>query len=61
MEDMILETICLEVKDGKGYTLMVDESKDISKKEQLTIVLRKERRISLRKNSSIRPCDQFDG
>lgn len=36
----VLEYIINEVKEAHYFTIMVDETKDISKKEQLTLILR---------------------
>ena len=35
-----MEYIVSEIKTARYYTLIVDKTKDISKKEQLTLVLR---------------------
>lgn len=40
MGDMVREIICTDVRDVVYYSLLVDESKDVSKKEQMSIMLR---------------------
>ena len=40
MGDMVLQTISNEVQKAGIYSLLADETKDISRKEQLSIVLR---------------------
>ena len=40
MADMVLSSITAEVKDSCYFTLIADETKDVSKREQLSIVLR---------------------
>ena len=37
---MVREVICTQVRDAVYFSLLVDETKDISKKEQMSIVLR---------------------
>lgn len=40
MSNMVREVICTQVRDAVYFSLLVDEAKDISKKEQISIVLR---------------------
>ena len=40
MSNMVREVICAQVRDAVYFSLLVDETKDISKKEQMSIVLR---------------------
>uniref|UniRef100_A0A1X7V0P6 TTF-type domain-containing protein n=1 Tax=Amphimedon queenslandica TaxID=400682 RepID=A0A1X7V0P6_AMPQE len=40
LAESVLEYIISEVKSARYYTIIVDETKDVSKKEQLTLVLR---------------------
>ena len=40
MAEWVLKTIISEVKTARYYTLIVDETKDVSKQEQLSLVLR---------------------
>ena len=40
MSNMVREVICTQVRDAVYFSLLVDETKDISKKEQMSIVLR---------------------
>lgn len=40
MAQWVLSTIMAEVKDARYYTVIADETKDVSKHEQLSIVLR---------------------
>ena len=40
MSNMIREVICTDIRDVVYYSLLVDESKDVSKKEQMSIMLR---------------------
>ena len=39
MNNMVREIICTDIRDVVHFSLLVDESKDISKKEQMSIVL----------------------
>ena len=40
ISNMIREVICTDIRDVVYYSLLVDESKDVSKKEQMSIMLR---------------------
>ena len=40
MAGMVMEKIRVEVSDAQYYTIIAYETKDVSKKEQLSIVLR---------------------
>ena len=40
MSNMVREVVCTQVRDAVYFSLLVDETKDISKKEQMSIVLR---------------------
>lgn len=40
MAKIIIDQVSNEVRLGEHFTLMVDETKDASKKEQISIVLR---------------------
>ncbi|KAK7913721.1 hypothetical protein WMY93_013932 [Mugilogobius chulae] len=40
MATLIREQVSSEIRLGEHYTLMVDETKDVSKKEQISVVLR---------------------
>ena len=40
LADMVRMRICNAVQSGDPFPLLADESKDLSKKEQLTVVLR---------------------
>ena len=38
--DMVRDAVCNEIKEVKIFSLLVDETKDISKQEQMSIVVR---------------------
>ena len=40
MSTIIQHNICDEIKQSKYYSVMIDESKDISHKEQISVVVR---------------------
>ena len=40
MGNMVREIICSDIRDAIYYSLLVDESKDVGKKEQMSIMLR---------------------
>ena len=40
MADMVRKQISDEIKEAGHFAIMVDESKDISKKEQISVVVR---------------------
>ena len=40
MADTVLSSITAELQEASFYTIIADETKDISKREQLSIVLR---------------------
>ena len=37
---MVRNVVCNDVKEAEMFSLLVDETKDLSKKEQMAIVLR---------------------
>ena len=39
MSNMVREIICTQVRDAVYFSLLIDETKDISKKEQMSVVL----------------------
>ena len=40
MSNIVREVICTQVRDAVYFSLLIDETKDVSKKEQMSIVLR---------------------
>ena len=40
MSEMVQSTICCKIREAGLFSILVDETKDISKKEQITFVLR---------------------
>ena len=40
MTSMVRESICNKIRDAEVYSVLADETKDCSKKEQLSIVFR---------------------
>ena len=40
MGEMVQNTICCKIHEAGLFSILVDETKDISKKEQITFVLR---------------------
>ena len=38
--DVVLQQICDEIKESEGFTIIADETRDVSGKEQLSLCLR---------------------